>query len=119
MPYGMPGLPIFLTLTAVEPLAAIPIVVIWSACLAALTWVTPPPGVDFYAFLSPRMAIYHLSMLGLALALACLSPSSASVDAIAVADWIRTRWLRAWQKSSVLTVLPGKPTIDATAPDQE
>ncbi len=100
MPYGMPGLPIFLTLTAVEPLAAIPMVVVWSACLAALTWVTPPAGVDFYAFLSPRMAIYHLSMLGLALVLASLSPSSAGADVIAVADGIRSRWVRARQKLS-------------------
>jgi hypothetical protein len=101
MPYGMPGVPIFLTLTAVEPLAAIPIVVIWSACLAALTWVTPPPGVDFYTFLSPRMAIYHLSMLGLALALAILSPSAAGADTIAVADWIKSRWPHAPQKGLI------------------
>jgi hypothetical protein len=94
MTYGMPGLPIFLTLTAVEPLAAIPIVVIWSGCLAALTWVSPPPGTDFYAFLNPRLGIYHLSMLGLALVLACLSPGSAGPDTIAVADWIRSHWPR-------------------------
>lgn len=72
-PYGMPGLPIFLTLTAVKKLAAIPVVILFSAGLAALTWITPPAGVDYYAFLNPRMAVYHLSMLGLALALACLS----------------------------------------------
>jgi hypothetical protein len=93
-PYGMPGLPIFLTLTAVETLAAIPIVVIWSGSLAVLTWVTPPPGVDYYAFLSPRMAIYHLSMLGLALVLACLSPGREGSDTIAVRDWLKSQWPR-------------------------
>jgi hypothetical protein len=91
MPYGMPGLPIFLTLSGVKSLAAIPIVVIWSACLAALTWVNPPPGADYYAFVSPRMAIYHLSMLGLALALACLSTSRGEADTIGVGDWLRAR----------------------------
>jgi hypothetical protein len=66
--------------------------VIWSACLAALTWVAPPPGVDFYSFISPRMAIYHLSMLGLALVLACLSPRDERSDTIAAMDWLRSVW---------------------------
>ncbi len=72
-PYGMPGLPIFLTLGAVPKLAAIPAVVLFSAGLAAMTWITPPPGVDFYATLNPLMSIYHIGMLGLALSLACIS----------------------------------------------
>jgi|SRR5579859_367278 len=93
-PYGMPGLPIFLVLTSVESLKAIPVIIIWSACLAALTWVSPPAGVDYYSFVSPRMAIYHLSMLGLALALACLSRGSEDRDSIAVGEWIRSFWLR-------------------------
>jgi hypothetical protein len=96
-PYGMPGLPIFLTLTAVPKRAAIPIVIIYSGCLAGLTWVTPPAGVDYYAFMNPRMAIYHLSMLGLALALACLSrPENTAKDAdtIAVRESIQHLWLR-------------------------
>jgi hypothetical protein len=54
-------------------LKAILVVVIYSGLLAILTWVTPPAGVEFYAYISPLMSIYHLSMLGLALALACLS----------------------------------------------
>ncbi len=94
MTYGMPGLPIFLTLTAVQPLVAIPIVVIWSGCLAALTWVNPPPGIDFYAFFNPHLSIYQLSMLGLALALACLSPGPAGPHTIAVAAWIKSHWPR-------------------------
>lgn len=93
-PYGMPGLPIFLTLTAVQPLRAIPIVVLWSGCLTALTWVNPPEGVEFYTFISPLMAIYHLSMLGLALILACLSASKDDLDMIAVGDWIKSRLSR-------------------------
>ncbi len=91
-PYGMPGLPIFLTLTAVRKLAAIPIVIIFSGCLAALTWITPPAGVDYYAFLNPRMAVYHLSMLGLVLALACISETGPGEGEISVRDWaLRSR----------------------------
>jgi hypothetical protein len=90
-PYGMPGLPVFLTLTAVRPLKAIPIVAIYSGLLAALTWVTPPAGVEYYNFISPLMAIYHLSMLGLALALACVTDSDDEQDTIAVWDWIKRK----------------------------
>jgi hypothetical protein len=90
-PYGMPGLPIFLTLTSVRTWVAIPIVVIYSGALAALTWIHPPPDVDFYTFMSPLMAIYHLSMLGLALTLACLSQGEPDADSIAVGDWIKER----------------------------
>lgn len=87
-PYGMPGLPIFLTLTAVKQLRAIPIVILFSGCLAVLTWTTPPPGVDYYAFLNPRMAVYHLSMLGLALSLACVEAARNGEGEIAVKDWL-------------------------------
>ncbi len=87
-PYGIPGLPIFLTLTAVSKRAAVPIVVIYSACLAGLTWVNPPQGVEYYSFINPLMTIYHLSMLGLALALACLSGSGSLVqDRETIAVW--------------------------------
>jgi hypothetical protein len=92
MTYGMPGLPIFLTLTAVQPLVAIPIVIIYSGCLAVLTWVAPPPGVDYYSFVNPHMGIYHLSMLGLAVALACLSPGPIGQGTIGIADWIKAHW---------------------------
>ncbi len=44
-PYGMPGIPVFLTLAAVGNLASIPVVIVFSALLAGLTWITPPPGV--------------------------------------------------------------------------
>ncbi len=86
-PYGMPGLPIFITLCSVKTLKAIPIVIIWSGCLAVLTWVTPPAGVDFYGFLSPYMAIYHLGMIGLALVLACLSPMTDESDTFSFRPW--------------------------------
>jgi hypothetical protein len=86
-PYGMPGLPIFITLTGVKTLKAIPIVVIWSGCLAVLTWVTPPPGIELYDYISPFMAIYHLSMLGLALVLACLSPTDDDDNTVDFKAW--------------------------------
>jgi len=88
-PYGMPGIPIFITLTAVKSMKAIPIVIIWSALLAMVTWVTPPVGVDYYGYLSPFMAIYHLSMFGLALSIACLSPDAEGDKLIAVSTWLR------------------------------
>jgi hypothetical protein len=92
IPYGMVGIPTFLTLTAVKPLVAIPIVVIYSALLSMVTWVVPPPGVDYYAYVSPLLAIYHLGILGLAIVLACMSPADADVTgSIAVSDWIRCR----------------------------
>ena len=79
-PYGMPGIPIFLTLTAANKLIGIPIIIVYSACLALITWVSPPSNVDYYAYLNPLMAIYHLSMLGIALVLAIYSPSHAEKD---------------------------------------
>jgi hypothetical protein len=60
-PYGMPGIPILLVLTALERLSLIPALLIYSGCLAVLTWVAPQ---------SPFMGVYHLGMLGLALILA-------------------------------------------------
>jgi hypothetical protein len=70
-PYGMPGIPIFLVLTAVDRPAAVPAVLVYSGCLAVFTWVAPQ---------SPLMGIYHLGMLGLALILACLLPDAAPDD---------------------------------------
>ena len=100
-PYGIVGIPSFLTLTAVKSWKAIPIVVIWSAALAVATWVTPPPGVDFYDYLQPLMAIYHLSMFGLALSLACLSPDAGGPMVIAVNIWIRHQLSRLRQRFGV------------------
>ena len=88
-PYGMPGLPSFLTLTAVSSLKAIPIVVIWSALLSIATWVTPPAGIDYYDYLQPFMAIFHLSMFALSLALACMSPDAQDDKTIAINSWLR------------------------------
>ena len=110
-PYGMPGLPIFLTLTAVRPLRAILIVVLWSGCLSALTWVNPPKGVDFYSYISPLMAIYHLSMLGLALILACLSGSKEDIDIIAVGEWIKSHILRSQIKKAGGLIQPADDKI--------
>jgi len=70
-PYGMPGIPIFLVLTAVDRPSAVPAVLVYSGCLAVLTWVAPQ---------SPLMGVYHLGVLGLALILACLSPCTAPAD---------------------------------------
>ena len=67
----MPGIPIFLVLTAVDRPSAVPAVLVYSGCLAVLTWVAPQ---------SPLMGIYHLGMLGLALILACLLPGTAPDD---------------------------------------
>lgn len=92
MPYGMPGIPIFLTLSGVRKLIAIPIVIVFSGCLAVLTWVNPPAGEPFYKFISQFMAIYHLSMIGLALALACITGAdSDDSDTIDFAGWIKQR----------------------------
>ena len=79
-PYGMPGVPILLSLGASKKLVAVPIVILFSAGLAHLTWVTPPPDVDFYAYLNPLMSIYHLVMLALALVLAVISPPHEETD---------------------------------------
>lgn len=69
-PYGMPGIPTLLVLTGVNNKKAIPTVVIFSWCLAVLTWITPPENVDYYKYIGPFMEIYHLVMLGLVLVLA-------------------------------------------------
>ncbi|MBN1583906.1 MAG: hypothetical protein JXA89_24575 [Anaerolineae bacterium] len=84
-PYGMPGVPIFLILMAVDKLAAIPAILVYSGCLAVLTWVAPQ---------SPLMGIYHLGMLGIALVLACFLPAQVGDDAdtIALADWLKATW---------------------------
>jgi hypothetical protein len=105
-PYGMPGVPILLILSGVRKLAAIPIFVLYSGCLAVLTWVTPPAGVDFYEYISPLMAIYHLSMLGLALVLACLSgDESEDADTIALGDRVK-QYL--WSLARSISRWPGK-----------
>lgn len=100
-PYGMPGLPIFLILTSVRTWRAIPIVLIWSGLLALLTWVAPPAQVDFYEFLSPFMAIYHLSMLGLALVLSVTTDTQSPSDTIDVRNILfefYTRVTRQWKR---------------------
>ncbi len=83
-PYGMPGVPIFVILMAVNKLAAIPAILVYSGCLAVLTWVAPQ---------SPLMGIYHLGMLALALILACLLPGAAGRDddTIDLTAWLRAR----------------------------
>ncbi|KPL74139.1 hypothetical protein ADN00_14155 [Ornatilinea apprima] len=73
MPYGMPGIPALLTLSAAGNLAAAPAYVLFSAGLAWLTWTgIPTPQI---------MGIYHLGMIGLALVLACLLPAPEESDA--------------------------------------
>jgi len=79
-PYGMPGVPILLTLGAASRLSAFPVVVVYSACLAAATWVTPPPAWsgEFYEYVLPYMSLYHVGMLALALVLAVYARSPAA-----------------------------------------
>ncbi|MEA3351725.1 MAG: hypothetical protein U9Q82_13990 [Chloroflexota bacterium] len=72
-PYGMTGIPTLLTLSAVDNLIAIPIFIIYSACLAMMTWISPPPEADYYSFLGRFTSIYHLGTFSLALILACYS----------------------------------------------
>ena len=91
MPYGMPGLPIFLTLTAVRPLKAVPIVILYSGLLAFLTWINLPAKLSDSDYQSLLMAIYHLSMLGLALTLACVDPGQDAGETISVGDWIKSK----------------------------
>jgi membrane protein implicated in regulation of membrane protease activity len=97
-PYAMPGLPIFLALCAVRARVAIPIVILFSAGLASMA-LTPPayPIPNIYDFINPMISLYHLSMLGLALALAIVSPEPCDDrDTIAVGDvvWRQVKRLR-------------------------
>ena len=101
-PYGMTGVPSFLALTAVKSLKAAPIVVVWSAAMAILTWVSPPLDVDYYDYLQPFMAIFHLATLGLALILACLSPDEEGLQVISVNEWTKRHFLQVigrWSKT--------------------
>ena len=96
-PYGMPGMPILMALSAVHSLVAIPIVILFSGGLAVLTWRDPPPlsPIDFYEYTGPFMAIYHLGMLGFAIALACLPAKDRDpAGRIAPGDWLKSRLMR-------------------------
>lgn len=79
-PYGMPGVPALFVLTGVDNKKAIPIVIIFSSCLAALTWVIPPKNVDYYKYIGSFMEIYHLVMLGLVLVLAIYPKKDPAID---------------------------------------
>ncbi len=95
MPYGMPGLPILLVLSGVRKLKAVPIIILYSALLAILTWIpnqfTAIDGNDA----SHLMSIYHLSMLGLALVLSCTCESNDEKDTISFTEWLRSYLSRA------------------------
>lgn len=93
-PYGMPAVPFFFMLTAVPTLAAIPVVIIFSAGLVALTWfVAPPPGVtDVHMFYKSYLDIYNLVIIGFGLALACLSrPGDVTTEDIALNEFLAHR----------------------------
>jgi membrane protein implicated in regulation of membrane protease activity len=96
--YAMPGIPIFLALCAVRARVAIPIVILFSAGLASMALAPPAyPIPNIYDFINPMISLYHLSMFGLALALAIVSPEPcADHDTIAVGDfvWRQVRRLR-------------------------
>ena len=85
-PYGMVGIPTLLVLSGVKNKKAIPIVVIFSGCLAALTWINPPPYVDYYLYIGPYMEIYHLGMFGLVLILAIYEGNTPVTDQINLVD---------------------------------
>ncbi len=90
-PYGMPAVPFFFMLTAVPSLAAVPVVIIFSAGLVALTWfVAPPPGVtDAHMFYKSYLDIYNLGIIGFGLALACLArPGARSDEDITVNEFV-------------------------------
>jgi hypothetical protein len=90
MPYGMPGLPILLILTSVKKLRAAPILVIFSALMAILTWIENPIGQVDYDIALHILSIYHLSMLGLALVLCVTCGGSETEDVIPGRDWVKT-----------------------------
>lgn len=96
-PYGMPGVPILLILTAVKRRAAIPIVIVFSACLALLTWRTDiPAGPNYYTEIGRFMTIYHLGMLALSLILACFQPEDEDdgPSVIRMSDWFQKKLLK-------------------------
>lgn len=90
-PYGMPGLPILLTLTSVKRFRSAFVYVVFSGFLASLTWISPPEGVEFYVFSSHFMAIYHLSMLGLAISMACICDHVDDLDLMSKLPFLQTR----------------------------
>jgi hypothetical protein len=79
LPYGMPAVPLLIIFTAIPKLVAIPVIVLFSAAIAAMTWLNPPPSfTNTYDFILPMLSIYHITMLVFGLALACLfSPEDA------------------------------------------
>ncbi len=91
MPYGMPGLPVFLTLTAVNSLRAIPVIIIYSALLVSITWINLPPGLNNSDYGSLLMAIYHLGMLGLAFVLAIFSNQCSPVDSVDIPEFLKLK----------------------------
>jgi hypothetical protein len=82
----MPGIPTLLVLSGVKNKRAIPIVVIFSGCLAALTWINPPPYADYYLYIGTYMEIYHLGMFGLVLILAIYEGNTPVTDLMNVVD---------------------------------
>jgi len=74
-PYGMPSVPFFFMLTAIPAVTAIPVVILFSAGVVALTWfVSPPAGVpNPNLYYKTFLDIYNLAIIGFGLSLACLS----------------------------------------------
>lgn len=89
MPYGMPGLPLFLTLGAIHSLKAIPIMIACSALLASLTWINLPSGLSNPDYGSLLLAIYHLGMLSLAFVMALFSTPSPSEETLEIGSGIK------------------------------
>ncbi len=91
MPYGMPGIPLFLALTAVKSLRAIPTIIVYSSLLASITWINLPPGLDNSDYGSLLMAIYHLGMIGLGFVLAIFSKHCLSEDSIDIPELLKLK----------------------------
>jgi hypothetical protein len=97
-PYGMPAVPVFLILSAVPNLSAVPAIVLFAGGMAAVTWVEPNfPIPAFFTYYNPMLSIYHLSVLSMALILACYArpgeiPES---EVFHLPDFLQSFWLSA------------------------
>ncbi len=89
-PYGMPGVPLLIIMTAIRPSKKFVFLVLFSGALAYITWVTPLPHVDFYYFVNHMMAVYHLVMIMVALYFACQKTNLPNEDGeINLNEWLR------------------------------
>lgn len=80
-PYAMGGVPIILLLTTINSWKAAIAILIYSGCMALLTWIEPPfPVPDYYDFIDPLLTIYNFSLIGLTFILSLLLPDPRPPD---------------------------------------